>query len=89
MGCHAPFQRMFPTQESNLGLPRGRQIFYHLSHQESLFCICANIQSVFVMVVLFCGHHKHRSSEHRTTAPKGNIGLGSCQPLVTFSFTDK
>ena len=35
MGCHFLLQWIFPTQGSNLGLPRCRQILYHLSHQES------------------------------------------------------
>ena len=34
-------------------------------------------------VVGVCSHHKHGISEHWTTAPMGNSGLGSCQPLVT------
>ena len=32
MGCHFLLQWIFPTQESNLGLPHCRQILYHLSH---------------------------------------------------------
>ena len=36
MGFHVPFQRMFPTQGSNPGLPYCRQILYCLSHQGSL-----------------------------------------------------
>ena len=35
VGCHALLQRIFPTQESNPGLPNCRQILYHLSHQGS------------------------------------------------------
>ena len=34
-GSHYPLQGIFPTQESNLSLPHGRQILYHLSHQGS------------------------------------------------------
>ena len=37
VGCHFLLQGIFPTQESNLGLLHGRQILYHLSHQEALF----------------------------------------------------
>ena len=33
VGCHVLLQRIFPTQESNPGLPHYRWIFYHLSHQ--------------------------------------------------------
>ena len=33
MGCHFLLQGIFPTQGSNLGLLRCRQIVYHLSHQ--------------------------------------------------------
>ena len=32
-GCHFLLQGIFPTQESNPGLPHCRQILYHLSHQ--------------------------------------------------------
>ena len=35
VGCHALLQRIFPAQGSNPGLPRCRQILYHLSHQGS------------------------------------------------------
>ena len=34
-GCHFFLQGIFPTQASNLGLPRCRQIPYNLSHQGS------------------------------------------------------
>ena len=36
VGCHALLQGIFPTQESNPGLPHCRQTLYHLSHQGSL-----------------------------------------------------
>ena len=32
VGCHFLLQGIFPTQGSNSGLPRCRQILYHLSH---------------------------------------------------------
>ena len=35
VGCHSLLREIFPTQESNLGLPHCRQILYHLSHQGS------------------------------------------------------
>ena len=35
VGCPALLQGIFPTQGSNPGLPRCRQILYHLSHQGS------------------------------------------------------
>ena len=35
VGCHFLFQRIFPTQGSNLGLLHCRQILYHLSVQGS------------------------------------------------------
>ena len=35
VGCHFLFQRIFPTEPSNLGLPHCRQILYHLNHQGS------------------------------------------------------
>ena len=33
MGCHTLLQGIFPTQESNPGLPHCRQTLYRLSHQ--------------------------------------------------------
>ena len=33
VGCHFLLQRIFPTQGLNPGLPRCRQMLYHLSHQ--------------------------------------------------------
>ena len=35
VGCHAILKGIFPTQESNPGLPYCRWILYHLSHQGS------------------------------------------------------
>ena len=35
VGCHSLLQGIFPTQESNPGLPHCRWILYHLSHQGS------------------------------------------------------
>ena len=35
VGCHAFLQGIFPTQGPNPGLPHGRQLLYHLSHQGS------------------------------------------------------
>ena len=37
VGCHFLPQRIFLTQESNLGLPHCRQTLYHLSHQGSQY----------------------------------------------------
>ena len=37
VGCHALLQRIFPTQESNPGLPHSRQILYHLSQCPTLW----------------------------------------------------
>ena len=36
VGCHALLQGIFPTQESNPGLPCCGQVLYRLSHQGSL-----------------------------------------------------
>ena len=36
MDCHFLLQGIFPTQESNLGVPCCRQMLYRLSHQGSL-----------------------------------------------------
>ena len=35
MGCHALLQGIFQSQGLNLGLPKSRQILYHLSHEGS------------------------------------------------------
>ena len=35
VGCHGPFQGIFPIQGSDPGLPHCRWILYHLSHQRS------------------------------------------------------
>ena len=35
VGCHALFQGIFPTQESNQGLLHCRQIIYQLSYEAS------------------------------------------------------
>ena len=35
VGCHAPLQRIPPTQGSNPGLPHCRQILYPVSHKRS------------------------------------------------------
>ena len=37
VGYHSHLQRIFQTQGPNLGLPHGRQILDHLSHQGSLY----------------------------------------------------
>ena len=37
MDCHSLLQGIFPTQGSNPGLLHSRWIFYHLSHQWSLY----------------------------------------------------
>ena len=36
VGCHSLLQGIFLTQEMNLGLPRCRQILYHLGHSETM-----------------------------------------------------
>ena len=41
VSCHALLQGIFPTQESNPGLPSCRQILYRLSHQGSPYVINA------------------------------------------------
>ena len=42
MGCHSVLQGIFSTPGSNLGILHCRQIFYHLSHQESLSVIACD-----------------------------------------------
>ena len=43
VGCHFFLQGIYPTQESNPGLPHCRQILYHLSHLRVVICI-VNLQ---------------------------------------------
>ena len=43
VGCHSFLQGIYPTQESNPGLPHCRQIHYHLSHLHVVICI-VNLQ---------------------------------------------
>ena len=43
--CHFLLQGIFPTQESNLGLPHCRQTLYHLSHEGSPFFMCIEVYS--------------------------------------------
>ena len=45
MDCHFLLQEIFPTQESNPGLPHCGQTLYRLSHQGSLCgCVLSRIQ---------------------------------------------
>ena len=44
VGCHFLLQRIFPTQESNQGLPHCRQILYCLSHKGSPYRIHSKYQ---------------------------------------------
>ena len=46
-GLPLQIQGIFPTQESNPGLPQCRRILYYLSHQGSLYCI-ADVLYFFV-----------------------------------------
>ena len=46
VGSHSLLQRIFPTQESNPGLPHRSQILYHPSNQESLI---AHFISIFII----------------------------------------
>ena len=49
VGCHALLQRIFPTQESNPGIPHCREILYHLSH--STVWLLLNIRRSSLIVV--------------------------------------
>ena len=55
VGSHSLLQGIFPTQESNPGLPHCRRVFYRLSHQGSprILCIAfayhGQISGVWVM----------------------------------------
>ena len=54
VGCHALLQGIFPTQGSNPGLSRCRQILYHLSHQWSLVLCYIEIKYQELEVSLSC-----------------------------------
>ena len=46
--CHFLLQGIFPTQESNLGLPHCRQTLYRLSHQGSPLTFLSSINDTIV-----------------------------------------
>ena len=46
MDCHFLLQGIFPTQESNLGLPHCRQTLYRLSHQASHYKMLQHYKKV-------------------------------------------
>ena len=50
VGSHSLFQGILPTQRLNLGLLRGKQILYHLSHQGSpmTFLLIINIHLIHI-----------------------------------------
>ena len=54
VGCHALLQGIFPTQGSNPGLLRCRQILYHLSHQGSSVQCNIKIKDQELEVSLSC-----------------------------------
>ena len=47
MSSHALLQQIFPTQESNWGLPHCGQILYQLSYQGSHVCIYVGYSNYF------------------------------------------
>ena len=57
-GCHTLLQGIFPTQESNPGLPHCRQVLYCLSHQGSWWL---NLSRCFPNILLpfFCSVSHH------------------------------
>ena len=52
MGSCCLLQGIFPTQESNPGLPHCRQILYQLSHQETL----SSLKLVFIELTMPSNH---------------------------------
>ena len=71
VGSHSLLQRIFPTQGSNPGLLRCRQILYHLSHHALLFLNKINSSQALLPVKqeelrMLQGHH----STHNTTLKK-------------------
>ena len=75
VGCHALLQGIFPTQGSNVGLQRCRQILYHLSHQGRLRIL------EWVALIFFKG----------TSQPRNRIGVSCIvdvtleEPIVVFA----
>ena len=58
VGCHTLLQEIFPTQESNPGLPQCRQVLYCLSHQGSWWL---NLSHCFptILLLFFCSVSHH------------------------------
>ena len=48
MGSYSLLQGIFPTQRLNLGLLPCRQILYHLSHREVLYCLMSVLTLSYV-----------------------------------------
>ena len=48
MGSYSLLQGIFPTQRLNLGLLPCRQILYHLSHREVLYCLMSMLTLSYV-----------------------------------------
>ena len=92
MDCHFLLQGIFPTQESNPGLPHCRQTLYHLSHQGSpnlhvYYKLQVN-QLGFKKYSSFCHflpYHSHRSlSRVRLFATPRTI---ACQAPLSMGFS--
>ena len=58
MGCHFLLQGIFPTQESNPGLPHCRQMLYCLSHQgsPSISYLWLKCLLIFILILFFFFH---------------------------------
>ena len=68
VGCHAPFQGIFPTQGSNLGCLHCRQILYHLSHQGSLDVAIQLLNMFRVYIQKIC--IKYQSHKEKFLCPR-------------------
>ena len=87
MNCHFLLQGIFPTQESNPGLPHRRQMLYRLSHQGSLsICLYSPVNehvSCFQFLTMCSGCYglPRWLSGKESTCQAGDMGWEDSQSL--------
>ena len=71
MGSHALLQGIFPTQESNQGLPHCRWILYQLSYQGSppLLYVSMYLEDWLCFLILEIQPYMRESSEAQQGTP--------------------
>ena len=82
VGCHFLLQRIFPTQETNLGLPHWRQTLYRLSHLISEWLWSFPIS-------LGCQHFTWRRGKYTSILFKSLLLSVFCTFSQAFSFSLK